>query len=175
MKLKLSILLSVFVFATPAFAQIDFFAGYSLGIVDIGPETAHGFTLSGSGAVTDKIVIEGDFTFQTASVATGFGSININVMTFTAGPRFVLNGTVNSNKFKPYVHALAGMGRLSAFGGSSTDFALILGGGVDVPTGNKFNFRFGADYVPVFFIGGGTANNMRVIAGITYRWGDDDD
>ena len=168
MKLRLAILLTVFLFATPVFAQGDLFVGYSLGLVDLGTtETFNGFTVAGAGAISETIAIEGDFSFHTGSVPTGLGSLDIDIMTFAAGPRF----TFDREGPKPYVHTLAGFSRLSAFGGSSTDFALILGGGVDVPAGDKVSLRFGVDYVPVF-LSGTTANNIRVIAGVVFRFGE---
>lgn len=68
-----------------------------------------------------------------------------NASTIMAGPRFIWRG----EHVQPFLHALAGLHRLSPAGlGTDNNFGLKLGGGLDIPLSRLFSFELiRADYV----------------------------
>jgi hypothetical protein len=69
-------------------------------------------------------------------------------------------------------HILVGgvRSKIEDFDGS-TDFALALGGGVDITASPRIGIRlFQADYIPVR-VSGDWAHNFRLMSGIVFRLG----
>jgi opacity protein-like surface antigen len=129
--------------------------------------TLHGF----NGEVTFPIRsfgITGDFSFnrnkQSADFAGTTQSVRTDIMYLVAGPSFAFR---NSSRFQPFVRAMAGAARTNfevasrtefpsgtqtdEFDTGSTDFAITLGGGVDLRVNDGLTLRvFQMDYAPVF-------------------------
>jgi hypothetical protein len=102
-----------------------------------------------------------------------------SVYTFLFGPRLSYR---RDRRITPFGHVLPGFAR-SAFSvtvsapgfsshtsGSSTAFAMALGGGIDVRLSRSFAFRMiQADYLLTHF-GGANQNNARITTGLVYRF-----
>lgn len=157
MKRLLLLSLGVLVFAIPSRAQssADASIGYSY------------FRLGGSGGVNQNGIsgsvdykpipylgIVGDFGGYHASP----GGVSLNTYTFLFGPRVIMH---NPTKVTPFVQFLAGGAHLTAGGGSATNFAYSVGGGVDVGVLPHLALRPQLDYVGLHN-SGGTANCVRV-------------
>lgn len=156
MKRLLLLSLGLFLFAIPSRAQsADASIGYSY------------FRLGGSGGINQNGVsgslaykpipylgIVGDFGGYHASP----GGASFNTYTFLFGPRIILH---NPTKITPFAQFLAGAARLTSGGGSSTDFAYSVGGGVDVGVLPHLSVRPQLDYVGIRN-SGNTANCTRV-------------
>ncbi|MGE0130781.1 MAG: outer membrane protein [Blastocatellales bacterium] len=129
----------------------------------------HGFEISGGGYFTSTFGLKGDFSFHTDKDSTDFvggsDSIKTQVYYFLGGPmlRFA-----NGNRVEPFVHAMAGgantrfeaesvrmvTGGLtrSSFETNATDFAIVVGGGVDIRVNDWLSVRAAQiDWAPVFF------------------------
>lgn len=165
----------------------------------------HGVNVSATGFFNDYFGITGDFSFHRKEDREVFGPndedrIDTRVMYFMAGPKLKYR---NPSRFEPYVHALFG-GAQTRFkvttqfpvsGGSvtdsfdtkATDFAMAVGGGVDVRLSDNFSLRLiQVDYAPVFLkdrsvntLGGAGAiipftlesqrqDNVRISVGIVF-------
>ena len=127
MKRLLLLSIVMVVFAVPSRAQsVDASIGYSYFRLGGGG----GLNQNGiSGSVAYKPIpflgLVGDFGAYHASPS----GVSLNTYTFLFGPRIIMH---NPTKITPFVQFLAGAGRLTALGGSSTDFAYSAGGGVDI-------------------------------------------
>ena len=88
------------------------------------------------------------------------GGASLNTYTFLFGPRLSLH---NPTKFTPFAQALVGGSHLTAGsgGGSSTQIAFSVGGGVDVGLLPHLALRPQLDYVGLHNFGG-TANCTRI-------------
>ncbi len=75
----------------------------------------------------------------------------------------------NPTNITPFVQFLAGAGRLTALGGSSTDFAFSAGGGVDIGVLPHLALRPQLDYVGLRN-SGNTANCTRVSISAVVRF-----
>src|SRR6266478_7583180 len=169
---------------TIASAQADkkpeFFAGYSYESIDTGIKSTdlvttttsldksfklNGLNLSGTGYLTKRLGITGDFSANFANRVDTFGAdtgnSKISLYNITGGPQLRFAST---SKFTPYVHALAGIARrtltetftsgTSNFTDSNTSFAMNLGGGVDYRLNKRFAVRLVQfDYNPIFLRG----------------------
>jgi opacity protein-like surface antigen len=112
--------------------------------------------------------ITGDLSYnrknRTLDIADGTDSEHTDVWYFLAGPSYVFPTT---GRFQPIARAMAGIARTgyeaaserdlaggtrtSSFDVGSTDFALGIGGGLDVRVNDKFKVRvIQVDYTPVF-------------------------
>jgi hypothetical protein len=103
-----------------------------------------------------------------------------NVYTFLFGPRFSYR---KHKRLTPFGHVLPGFARSgfsvdvsgpppfsSHISGSSTAFAMALGGGLDLTLAPSLAFRMiQADYLLTHF-GGTTQNNARITTGLVYRF-----
>jgi hypothetical protein len=113
-----------------------------------------------SGSVAYKPIpylgIVGDFGGYHASP----GGVSLNTYTFLFGPRVIVH---NPTKVTPFVQFLVGAGHLTAGngGGSTTNFAYSVGGGVDLGVLPHLAIRPQLDYVGLHN-SGGTANCTRV-------------
>ncbi len=140
----------------------------------------HGVNASITGYFSRRVGLTGDFSYHTKSESDAFdasqivcvqapctpvpGTVNVrtNVFNFLGGPQVKFT---NTSRVEPFVRALAGVAhtrarvRTSGFGDdfdtefsdNSTDFALALGGGIDVRISDRVAIRaFQVDYNPVF-------------------------
>jgi hypothetical protein len=157
--------------------KYEVFGGFSLSSYDTGfggrvvgaddRETAPGFEASGAGYFTNHLGIEGDFdghfkgktfTFPSALVADE----KLKSFNFLGGPHYRFS---SRGKITFYTRALIGANHSSltngsfttaggllvpGTGGSETDFAMKLGGGLDVGWTKRTAFRLGVDYNPIF-------------------------
>lgn len=148
----------------------------------------YGFDVNGTGYVTDRVGIEGDFSanFRTTSFSvtqtttpTGAGTVTtatfnpfqtrFSIYQFGAGPH--VRFPTSNAAVTPFLHAIFGaaVSRVTFpnagtnFGNSSsTNFAMKLGGGVDF--GRRTAVRLQLDYAPIFsrslnFTGTGTTTS----------------
>jgi len=112
-------------------------------------------------------------TFQTIQFRT-------RVYNFLAGPELKAR---NHTRFTPFVYALGGLGhthaRFDAPGPTSNlflrkstnDFAMALGGGLDLRLTKRTGIRASMDYNPIFTgdSSGGTRNLLRMSLGILFH------
>jgi opacity protein-like surface antigen len=188
-------------------SRFELFGGYSVMRIDYEPDpidphtqtpiilpfspkqTLHGFNASATVNLTGGFGLTGDFSghFKTNSVADVLGgriTTHIRVFNVLGGPqyRFLRNSRVS-----PFVRGLAGVAvthstldvpSINARDDfSSTDFALALGGGVDVRVSERVAVRvFQVDYNPIFLDKSNTlafpklrADNVRFSFGVVFR------
>ena len=186
--------------------RAEFFAGYSvlktkyrvevppgppaLSVVGFrGEQTLHGFNASATGYVTRGFGFTGDFSghFTTNRLPDPLGDdirTRIRVFNLLGGPQYKFR---DGGRAQPFVRALAGVAHTRstisvasinvASTTSSTDFALALGGGLDVRVSERFDLRvFQADYNPVFLsrgnelgFGKSRADNVRFSFGVVFK------
>lgn len=182
--------------------KFEFFGGYSLenfgsGITtnDLGTTTtldnrfnANGFNVAGTGYLTKRLGITGDFSAQFDSRNDLFGSTTgrskVSLYNIAGGPQFRF---LNTTRFTPFVEGLAGVSRrnlsetftTTSFTDNPTSFALNLGGGVDYRINDRLAVRLVQfDYNPSFVrartvnataIPDRTINGFRFSTGIVIR------
>jgi opacity protein-like surface antigen len=167
MKRLLMFSLGLFLFAIPSRAQSNFDAsvGYSYFHLGGGADLNQNGV---SGSVAYKPIpylgIVGDFGGYHASP----GGVSFNTYTFLFGPRVIVH---NPTKFTPFVQFLAGAGHfmVGSGGGSNTNFAYSVGGGVDIGVLPHLAVRPQLDYVG-FHNSGGNANCTRVSVSAVVRF-----
>jgi outer membrane protein with beta-barrel domain len=159
MKRLLFLSLGVLVLATPSRAQSSADASVGYSYFRLG--NSGGLNQNGiSGSVAYKPIpylgIVGDFGGYHASP----GGVSLNTYTFLFGPRIIMH---NPTKVTPFVQFLAGGAHLTvgSGGGSTTNFAFSVGGGVDVAVLPHLALRPQLDYVGLHD-SGGTTNCTRV-------------
>jgi opacity protein-like surface antigen len=97
----------------------------------------------------------------------GTVSVDTTVYTFLFGPRISARGTAATG----FGHVLVGGANLRLLGGSRTDFAMAIGGGVDINAGDNFAIRVGqVDYLPNR-MGGQWNSDFRFQAGVVVKLG----
>lgn len=171
----------------------------------------NGVNAAGTGYITRRFGITGDFSFHQKSqdftlpsstiIGTGGNfSVRDQVYTLLAGPQYKFK---NSSRVEPFVRAMAGIAhsrtRLNSgnltlgnsaenfagqlFNDSTTDFALGIGGGLDVKVSDRIAIRaIQVDYTPVFerdrtitvgntndTISGARADNVRFSFGVVFK------
>lgn len=185
--------------------RAEFFAGYSvlrtnyeaevpnppIGVIVAfnGKQTLNGFNVSATGYLTKRFGLTGDFSahFKTNKTADPLGGNienNIRVLNIMGGPQYKFR---NSSRVTPFVRALAGVAvtraelKVSSLNvsdsSSSMDFALAIGGGVDVRVNKRIDLRvFQADYTPIFLSSGNElgfdktrADNIRFSFGVVFK------
>lgn len=130
--------------------------------------TLHGVNAALTGFLSSWFGVTGDFSFNRKRDKTNFtngrDSIDTDVYYFMGGPTIKAR---NASRFEPFGRVLAGgahtrfdvSSRRDVTGGtvtnsfdtSSTDFAMAVGGGLDIRLGDRFSIRaFQVDYAPVF-------------------------
>src|ERR1700757_1754283 len=142
----------------PAAAQrVEIFGGYQF--THLQPSfNANGWNASLTGNFKHVLGITGDFS--------GAYKQNLHVHTYTVGP--VL--TARLPVVQPFVHALFG-GITASDGGSSTGFAMLVGGGIDVGFRKGIGFRIvQADWLSTRFSGETRNRNVRASAGIVLKF-----
>lgn len=168
---KLLLLVAVlFVSAIPANAQdypsADIFGGYAYVSVDPGFDldsvSLNGFGFAFAGNLSSRFGLVAEFS-------GGYGNIDdidVSAYSYLFGPRVNARG----DKATGFAHILLGGVTTKVLDFSDTNFALAVGGGVDVNAGKSIAIRFQADYIPVF-TEGDTSHNFRFMTGIVFKIG----
>jgi len=187
--------------------RVEGFAGYSVMrtnykverrdpfepvIVAFSPDEARtlsGLNVSVTGYLTKGFGVTGDFSahFKTNKIADPLGGnieTNIRVFNIVGGPQYKFR---NNSRITPFARALAGVAITraklkvpslnSTDSASSTDFALAIGGGLDVRVNKRVDLRvFQADYNPIFLrrgnelgFGSARADNVRFSFGVVFK------
>ena len=192
------------------YKKVEFFAGYSNGQVDTGVDSGNsaldffrdrenfnGVNVAGVYNVSRYVGIKGDVsaTFNSNDFSGTFPSPNGGVTISGENKNSLYNivGGVqikdnsNEGRFKPFAHAMAGLGHFRAkvgdFACTGTDcptflptdeafsengFSGVIGGGIDFRVNNRVQVRaIQVDWNPVR-VEGGTLNNLRIGAGIVF-------
>lgn len=190
----------------------EFFAGYSHENIDSGiknsdfagtgiPNTSleqrytlNGFNVSGTGYVTKRFGITGDFSAGFERRIDDFGIVQtraeFSLYNITVGPQVKF---FNNRRATPFVHALFGVARRSlketvdvaiaspiTFAeDSTTSFAMNLGGGIDVRLNDRIDIRvIQVDYNPIFLksrtvedvtLPSRTAHGVRFSVGLVFK------
>lgn len=177
--------------AVPANAQneypkAEFFGGYSYFSADINVndpfdpdapfieqrEGIHGFALSGAANFSRNFGIVADFSFHNREIELPGPDIDFKTLNFLFGPRFTARG----DRVEGFAHMLVGGVRrqIEDFD-SDVDFALGVGGGVDIKVARNFGVRLvQLDYIPFrdrnpFTLDKEWRHNLRVGVGVTFR------
>jgi hypothetical protein len=167
MKRLLLVSFVLFLFAVPSRAQssADASIGYSYFHLGGGADLSQNGL---SGSIAYKPIpflgIVGDFGGYYASP----GGVSLNTYTFLFGPRIILH---NPTKITPFFQFLAGAGHITVGngGGSNTNFAYSVGGGVDFSVLPHLALRPQLDYVGLHS-SGGTADCTRVSLSAVVRF-----
>ena len=178
----------------------EFFAGYSFETVNTGVTSTdlnttttldnrfktNGLNLAGTGYLTKRFGITGDFSANFNSRSDMFGTTTgqtkFSLYNVTGGPQVRFGG---SGRLTPFVHGLAGISRrsftetiastASTFTDNKTSFTLNLGGGLDYKLSDRFAWRlFQADYNPIFLRArtvNTTAIPSRTLSGFRFSTG----
>jgi opacity protein-like surface antigen len=185
--------------------RVEFFAGYSILrtnyeiehpiptepvlVAFLGKQTLNGFNVSATGYITKNFGLTGDFSahFKTEKVPdfpSGTIDNHIRVLNVLGGPQYKFG---SNSRVAPFLRALAGVANTrarlvvaslnSTETASSTDFALAIGGGVDVRVSERLNLRvFQVDYNPIFLSSGNElgfgnkrADNVRFSFGVVIK------
>lgn len=161
----------------------------------------NGFNLAATGYVTPRFGFTGDFSYHQKTEDNTFDGDNFEIearqINILGGPQVRFT---NTSRVTPFVRALAGVantrGELRAASGgstpgsfnisdSTTDFALAIGGGLDVSVSDNFAVRlFQVDYNPVFLrdrtinpgsgfdsidVSGRRLDNVRFSVGVVFK------
>jgi hypothetical protein len=156
MLILLTIILGLFSM-TAAAQRVEIFGGYQF--THLQPAfNANGWNASLTGNFKHVLGITGDFS--------GAYKQGLHVHTYTVGP--VL--TARLPVVQPFVHALFG-GITASDGGSSTGFAMLVGGGIDLGLRKGIGFRIAqADWLSTSFSGVTSNRNVRGSAGIVFKF-----
>ena len=159
--------------AAQDYPKAEVFGGYSyLHVSELGT----GFNFNGaSGSIAvnlnHSVGIVGDF----GGYHNGNSGVSTSTFTYLFGPKFAYRG---NERITPYFHVLLGGAHVSAsfsgVSGSDSAFALAFGGGADVKVASHVAIRvIQVDYLLTKFNDGDNdrQNNVRVSAGIVFRWG----
>jgi opacity protein-like surface antigen len=182
--------------------RVEFFGGYSYLVTDpkeSGDPIDHqdnldGFNVAATYYIRKRFGITGDFSAHfaktTYDVTGGTISFNSKSFNFFVGPQYKFT---NKTRLTPFVHALAGISnnrfsyRAIVTGATTpaaeaslsiTDFALAIGGGLDVRVNKRVSIRaFQIDYSPVFvqsrpqfgIDGNRRFDNVRFSIGIVFK------
>ena len=188
------------------YSRAEFFAGYSVLAANYdveipvpfipvitafnGKQTLkNGFNVSATGYLIKGFGLTGDFSahFKTNRRPSALGGnieTRIRVFNATGGPQYKFR---NASRLTPFVRALAGIGMTRSKltitrnnvsdTSSSTDLALMIGGGLDVRVNKHVDLRvFQADYNPIFLrrgnelgFGESRADNVRYSFGVVFK------
>jgi hypothetical protein len=142
---------------TAAAQKVEIFGGYQF--THLQPAfNANGWNASLTGNFKHVLGITADFS--------GAYKQNFHVHTYTFGP--VL--TARLPVAQPFIHALFG-GITASDGGSSTGFAMLVGGGLDLGLRKGIGFRIiQADWLSTRFSGTTRNRNVRASAGIVIKF-----
>ncbi len=152
------LLLVLGMFSLPAAAQsVEIFGGYQFTHLD--PNfNAHGWNASLTGNFKHILGITADFS--------GAYKNQTKVYTYTFGPVFAARLPV----VQPFVHALFG-GMTITNGASTTEFAMQLGGGLDIGLRKGIGIRLvQADWMSLHSSGNTDNKNVRVSTGLVLKF-----
>ena len=168
-------LIGICFMAAPALAHendptFELFGGYSHRHVDLIATTdnAHGFltSVTVNPFSTKAVGFEGELGGHFGSVP----GVNYQAYTLMAGPKVA--GRLD--RWTPWGHALFGGQRISGGGAHSNDFAMAMGGGIDVNAARHVAIRVvQADWVYVRVAEGtlrANSHNYRFAFGIVLKW-----
>jgi len=153
-------LLVLGVFSLPAAAQsMEIFGGYQFTHIDPG-FNANGWNASFTGNFKHVLGITADFS--------GAYKNQTHVHTYTFGPVLAARLPV----VQPFVHLLfGGMTISDSFGGSTTGFAMLVGGGLDIGLRKGIGLRLvQADWMSLHFSGSTDNKNARISTGIVLKF-----
>ena len=156
-------------------------------------EGFHGFNTSFTGNVSRYVGLKADFSghFKSKSIPLGSGSaqIDIDSSLFNLLGGVQIKDNDKEARFKPFAHALIGAARAknqvtvppigciaifpspcpTSFTESDTGLAGVVGGGLDIRAGKRFDIRaISFDYNPTRVFDA-TQHNFRVGVGIVFR------
>jgi len=102
---------------------------------------------------------------------TGTRNVNTSVYTYLLGPRV----SYRASQYTAFGHFLAGGARLKVEGSTNTQFAMAIGGGVDINLTDRFAIRAGQfDYLPINsdlpVSGSSWLQNFRYQAGVVIKF-----
>lgn len=182
--------------------KVEFFGGYSYLNTDLEEPDApldrfdnlDGFNVAVTGYITKRVGLTGDFAayFRNQTEAISGGTIRFRSRSFNylGGPHVRFP---NHTRVTPFLHALAGVSnnrfayRATATGATTpaadvsvsvTDFALALGGGLDVRVKERVALRlFQVEYNPIFVRdrpelntqGSRRVDNVRFSIGLVFK------
>ena len=142
---------------TAAAQRVEIFGGYQFTHLDPA-YNASGWNFAVQGNFKHVLGIAADFS--------GAYKARLNAHTYAAGP--VLSARLPV--VQPFVHALFG-GMTLSNSGSTTGFAMMLGGGLDIGFRKGIGIRIvQADWVSTHFSGNTDNKNTRVSAGIVLKF-----
>ena len=163
-------------------ARYNLAAGFNYLRANAPPANCHCFGAEGgfvSAGITVKPWLTGvvEVTGSHASNISTLGQ-NLNLLTYTAGPRIVLRGS----RFSPFAQALFGgahgsdsyFPRSNSFTTSASSFAYSAGGGLDIHLNHRFDVRAAhVQYLQTFFPNGtnDTQHHLQIGAGIVVKFG----
>jgi hypothetical protein len=152
----LAVILNLFSL-TAAAQKVEIFGGYQF--THLHPAyNASGWNFAVQGNFKHVLGIAADFS--------GAYKTHLNAHTYTAGP--VL--TARLPVVQPFVHALFG-GLTLSNAGSTTGFAMLLGGGLDIGLRKGIGIRIvQADWLFTDFSGNTNNKNTRISAGIVVKF-----
>jgi hypothetical protein len=145
-----------------------------------GGDPGAGYNLNGGSAsfaynFSDRISLVADGgIYRFSGLPAGLDS---TMYTYLFGPRLTFRKV---SHFTPFAQVLLGGGRLNASSGGinagENGFSMAIGGGIDVPFRHRFSIRvIQAEYLLTRFDdvtgAAATQNNVRVSAGIVFRFG----
>lgn len=150
------------------YSRVQIFGGYSYTRFDSSTfGFAGGSNLNGWNVAVSGNLIRG--FGATAELSGQYGN-HMNLRDFAVGPQFQFPHW----KMMFFGHAMFGKGRtfISEGGGvGDTQRAYLAGGGVDMPFRSHFDIRLvQADFIRTELLQQ-NQNNIRVSAGVVYRWG----
>jgi len=152
----------------------------------------HGFEFAVTGNFHRYVGVKGDFSYnvRTQTFADTVDTLQLKprVSQFLGGVQFKDNSK-DAGRVKPFAHVMAGVAnqRIGATGniggipfneaGTSNNFAMVFGGGIDIRAGDRVDIRaIQFDYNPVFYkdvdlgtsyrIESFTQNNWRIGVGV---------
>jgi hypothetical protein len=98
--------------------------------------------------------------------ASGFYRSGVTQYNFVGGPRL----STNIGRFRPFVHAMAGIRHLNSSGFVYNPIMIDGGGGIDYKLFFKnFSWRVQGDYMHTHYLGA-TQNDYRASTGIVWRF-----
>jgi hypothetical protein len=152
-------------------AKADIFGGYQFLHLNVGGSStnANGWNAAVTGYITKNFGVTGDFAgaYKTENGVSG------HVYTYTFGPTVSVSPEAKVN---PFVHALFGRtsvgASLSGSGsGSTSGFAMFIGGGVDAKLNKNLSIRaFQFDWLHYSVNGVTGSSNVRICAGAVFHF-----
>jgi hypothetical protein len=122
---------------TPVFAQAftkaEVLGGYHFMQNGYGDLNFHGFLLEVEGNLTKSLGVVGEYAFNTKSIEDQ----RVNISSFYGGPRF----SYRRENLRIFGHGLFGANYFGFETSSRTIFAMVFGGGVDIPVSDRISVR----------------------------------